>query len=334
MEKLNVTLLIKDAREKLEGKNARQLAAIHTGITVAAALVITLLQYGLAEGIGSTSGLSGMATRSALETLQTVLQWANMILMPFWNLGFLYVSLQWARNAYGRKEDLLTGFHRVGPCLGLLANRMLLMICVMFLSLQLSSILYMLTPAAGELTQLAETTGGDMNALAQMMTQMDMAQVMELFRAVIPALVIWVVLSAALLIPLMFRFRMAEYVILDQPGVRAMPAMLVSAGLLRHRCWQLFRLDLRFWWYYGLKVLCLLICYADMLLPAFGVPLLFEDAYLITYLLYLVALFAVEVAFRPQVDTAYGEVFEALKEKGPAVKASRETNQNLPWDER
>lgn len=328
MEKLNVTLLIKDTREKLKGMDARRLAAIHTGITVAAAFLITFLQYVLSEGIGNTSGLSGLGTRSILETLQTVLQWANMVLMPFWSLGFLHAALQWNRGNYARKADLLAGFHRIGPVLGLMVNRALLMLAVMILSIQISSILYLLLPASAAVTRIAEASGGDMNAMAEMMARMDTGALMELFSAMIPVLLIWLGLSAAILIPALYRFRLAEYVILDHSGARGMSAMLLSAALLRRRCWQLFRLDLRFWWYYGLKVLCTAICYADLLLPIGS-----DGAYLITYVLYLAALFAVETAFRPQVETAYAAVYDALKEKGPAQRKAPEVPQNLPWDE-
>ena len=335
MEKLNVNGLITDTRQKLGNKNARQLAVFHTGIIVAAAVVITALQYMLTEGIGNTSGLSGLGRRSALETLQTVLQWANMILTPFWSLGFLNAALRWSRDQQADRRDLLTGFHRFGSCLGLMVNRALLTICVMILCINLSSGIYMMMPAADALTQLTEAAAGDMNALAQMMEEMDAAQTTELLYGLIPALVIWGCLSAALLIPLLYRFRMAEFVILDQPRARGLSAMLLSAALLRRRCWQLFRLDLHFWWYYALKLLCLVICYADMLLPLMGVelPMNGDALFLLTYGLYLAALFGVEVAFRPQVDTAYAGVYDTLKEKGPILRKMPEKPQNVPWDQ-
>ena len=110
--------------------------------------------------------------------------------------------------------------------------------------------------------------------------------------------------------------------------------MLISGAMMRRRRFQLFRLDLRFWWYYALKVLCLLICYADLLLGVLGVtlPLSSDAVYLITYGLYLAALFAVEVSFRPRVDTAYAIAYETLKQMGPVMKKPVEKPENLPWD--
>ena len=335
MEKLNVSFIIENAREKLEGKDSRAMAVFHTGITVAAALVITILQYVLSEGIGNTSGLSGLGTRSVLETIQTVLRWANMLLVPFWGLGFVYAALQWARGSYAVRRDLLTGFRRWSPYLGLLLNRSVLTICVMILCANISSMIYMLTPASAAITELATAAGGDMEEMAKMLEEITTGQAIELLYSMIPMLLIWMAASAALLIPLMYRFRMAEYVILDEPRARGLSSMLISATLLRRRRWQLFRLDLHFWWYYGLKVLCLLICYADLLLTALGVNLPFgsDGAYLITYGLYLVALFGVEVAFRPRVDTAYAIAYETLKEMGPALKKPVEAPEKMPWDE-
>ena len=335
MENLNVRFFADDAREKLQGKNAKDLSVFHTGITVGAALVITLLQFALAKGIGNTSGLSGLGTRSILETIQTVLRWANMILLPFWSLGFLYASLLWARDSYARREDLLTGFRRFGPCLSLLLNRAVLSILVMILCVNLSSTVFMLTPAAAPLIELAEAAGGDMDVLNQMLAQMPWESTMELVYALLPMLILWGVLSLAILIPLLYRFRMAEYVILEEPRARGLSSMLISAALLRRRCWKLLRLDLHFWWYYGLKVLCMVLCYADLLLELMGVslPIGGEAASLITYGLYLAALFALEVSFRPRVDTAYAGLFLALKEMGPVPRKVSAVPQKMPWDE-
>lgn len=333
MEKLNATLLIKNAREKLEDRDVRRMAAIHTGVAVAVALVSTVLQYVLAEGVGNTSGLSGIGTRSLLETIQTVLQYANTLLMPFWRLGFLYVALQWARGSYARKEDLLTGFHRFGAYLGLMLNRGLLVFAVTFLTMNVSSIFFMLTPAAAKITELGAATKGDVNAVTQYLETMTLADTMALMESMIPMLVIWLILCAVLLIPLLYRFRMAEYVILDNRSARGLSSMILSAMMLRRRCWQLFRLDLKFWWYYGLKVLCMALCYADMLLEMMGIPASGEMAYLGSYVLYLVAIFGVEVAFRPQVDTAYALAYDTLKEMVPVQKKEPEPPKHMPWEE-
>lgn len=336
MEKLNAMLLIKDARQKLQGKNVRTMAMIHTGVIVAASVLITLLQYVLEEGVAGTGGLSGMGTRSLLQTAQTVLQWANVVLAPFWNLGFLYVAMQWARGNAPQKEDLLMGFHRVGPCLGLLLNRSVLTFCVVFLCVNLCTTFYMMLPASAKITDIAAAAGNDVNVFYASLEGMSQAQQQEVLNSMMPLLIAVGLLSLVLLVPLLYRFRLAEYAILNQKGLRAMPAMIVSTALMHRRCWQFFKIDLRLWWYHGLKVLCSLILYGDLLLSALGValPVSGETAYFVTYFAYLAALFAVEVSFRPYVETVYAGAYETLMAMGPVQKKQAPVApQKMPWDE-
>ena len=335
MEKLNGKKIIAQARERLQGVNTQPLVLLHTGVTVGAAFVIMLLQYLLAEGIGNTGGLSGMGMRSVLETAQLVLQWANTLLLPFWSLGFLYVALLWAREAQADKRDLLAGFRRVGPYLGLMLNRAILTILVLVVSINISSVIYMMTPAADRILELAESFGNT-DQMYDYLYSLDMEQIMVLLRSMIPMMVIGCVLASVLLIPLLYRFRMGEYVILDQKGIRGIGAMILSAALLRRRRWQLFKLDLRFWWYYGLKLLCTVLLYGDMILETVGVvlPVGSGMAYVLTYVLYLGGLFAVEISFRPRVETAYACAYEQLKELSPIEqKIVPVKPQDMPWDE-
>ena len=335
MNKLNVKEIVINARQRLGNKDYRRLVMIHTGVTVAFALVSILLQFVLAEGIGNTGGLSGMGMRSVLETAQLVLQWANTLLLPFWSLGFFYVALLWAREAQADKRDLLAGFHRVGPYLGLMLNRAILTILVLVVSINISSVIYMMTPAADRILELAESFGNT-DQMYDYLYSLDMEQIMVLLRSMIPMMVIGCVLASVLLIPLLYRFRMAEYVILDQKGIRGIGAMILSAALLRRRRWQLFKLDLRFWWYYGLKLLCTVLLYGDMILETVGVvlPVGSGMAYVLTYVLYLGGLFAVEISFRPRVETAYACAYEQLKEMNPIEqKIVPVKPQDMPWDE-
>ena len=331
---LNIKEFIYKARENLAGKNVRRLAMIHAGVTVAAGLLITLLQYVLAEGMGNTSGLSGMGTRSILETGQTLLQWANMVLLPFWNLGFLYVALQWARGNDPVERDLLTGFSRIGPCLGLMLNRLIMTICITILAVNLGSTIYMIMPSSEWIRELTMGfTSSD--AVYEYLYSLEASQIMEMFWKMLPMVVIGAALELILLVPLLYRFRLAEFAILHYPGVRGLAAMMISASLLRRRRWQLFKLDLRLWWYYGLQALCVLLLYADLLLGALGVAVpAGELSFLIPYLLYLAGLFLVQMLFRPQVDTAYALFYEKVTELGPIQKKQLSVEpKDLPWDE-
>lgn len=334
METVNTNNFISTAKERLAGKDARRIAVFHAGITAAFALVVTLLQYGLELGIGNTGGLSGIGTVTILQTVQTVLQWANTLLAPFWNLGFAYVTLLWARDTYAKKEDLLTGFHRIGPCMGLLINKFVLGFCVVFLCANVCSVVYLMTPDGQQMQEMM-LSFGSMDAYYSYMEALSQQELMAMGQSMMPLLILCGALSAVLLVPLLYRFRLAEYAIVNRKGVRAFPAMLISAHLLRRRCWKLFRLDLRLWWYYALKGLCLVLYYLDMLLPAVGIslPVTGDGMALAAYGLYLAALFAVDAAFRPRVQTSYAVVYETFMAAGPAPKRNVPVNpQNMPWD--
>ena len=334
MEKLDVTYFVKDSGEKLEGKNSRRAAMIHTGVIVAVGLVVTLLQLVLAKGMGNATGLSGLGTISMLQTAQTVLQYANVILTPFWNLGFLYVAMQWARDRQTADRDLLTGFHRVGPCIGLLLNRFVIIFVVILASVMICSSGYAMLPAGQQLqSQMLSSGAVDYYSYMESMTQQDMDALIASLR---PVLIISCVVAAIALVPILYRIRLAEFVVLDHKEARAFPAMLTSSNLLRRRGWQLFKLDLQFWWYYGLKALILVVCYADSLLALAGVTLpMGEDAaFLLTYVIYMALLFGVDVCFRPRVKAAYACAYDALKEMGPAPKQTQPAvPQKMPWDE-
>lgn len=335
MDKLNAKYFLNEAGKRLQGKNARSMALFHTGVTVGFALTVTVLQYVLELCIGNTTGLSGMGTRSIMQTIQTVLQWANVILAPFWNLGFLYAAMLWARDQYARRKDLLTGFYRIGPSIGLMVNRYVIVLCVVLLCANVCSTVYLLTPAGQEMQELMLSLG-TMEAYYSYMSTLSQQELLALASTTTPVLILCGLTSMALLIPLMYRFRLAEYAILNQKGVRALPAMIISATLLRRRCWQLFKLDLRLWWYYGLKTLCMVLYYLDVLLPIVGItlPVQGDGVFFGAYILYLAALLAVETAFRPRVETAYAGVYEAFAAMGPAQKKVVPAKpQNVPWDE-
>lgn len=337
MERLNVKTLIENARRRLADKNCRRLVMIHTGVTAAFALVSILLQYVLAEGIGNTGGLSGMGTRSILETMQTVLQWANTLLVPFWNLGFLHVALQWYRGRDPHQQELLTGFRRIGPCVGLLVNRTLICLLVMIVTINLCANVFALTPAAEKLAELMGPVES-VEAMYAYMEGITDADLLAMGKVLMPMLILWGVLCLVILVPLLYRFRLAEYVILDQKGMRGMGAMIISASLLWRRCWQLVRLDLRFWWYYGLKLLCWALVDLGPVLYVVNLVLPKEGAlnYWVCYMLYYAALIVIEVAFRPLVDTAYAGVYEEAMAMGPARKKKAEPAkpEDLPWDEK
>ena len=334
MENWYGAALCKEARKLSRGEEKIKISAIHAGISAGVALAVTIIYYLLEKGIAQTGGLSGMGMRSILQTAATVLSTANSVLAPFWNLGFWFVTLLWIREQPAQFGDLLAGFRRFGAYLRLLLNRGLLTMLIGLVSIYISSYLYMITPWSASVVEFAQTSGMDMNVANQLMSQMDMAQMDALLFDMIPMLVIWGALFLVLAVPVLYKLRMAEYVVLDQKA-GAVAAMLISARMLRKRCWKLFLLDLRFWWYYTLEVLCLLIYCADLWLPALGIPIPQNEGVVLgLYVLYLVALFGVHTLLRPRVQTAYAMVYAHLCQAEPVLPKTRPQPdpKTLPWD--
>lgn len=334
MENWYGAALCKEARKLSRGEEKIKISAIHAGIFAGVALAVTIIYYLLEKGIAQTGGLSGMGMRSILQTVATVLSTANSVLAPFWNLGFWFVALLWVRKQPAQFGDLLAGFRRFGAYLRLLLNRGLLTMVIGFVSVYISSYIYMLTPWSDSVVEFAQSSGLDMNVANELMAQMDMAQMDALLFDMIPMLVIWLVLLVVLALPMLYKFRMAEFFLLDDRQMGTLRAMFSSAQMLRKRRFRLFLLDLRFWWYYGLQVLCLVIYSADIWLPMLGIA--FPEgiaATLCLYVLYLVGLFLVQTFLRPQVQTAYALAYEQLLHLEPVLPKMRPVPQNLPWDE-
>ncbi len=107
-----------------------------------------------------------------------------------------------------------------------------------------------------------------------------------------------------------YRYRMAVYVILDDPSLSASEAIGVSARLTYGHKLELFLLDLSFWWYYlpGLAAAALLNGYSHGLIPALNGP----DGRLFVYLVNLLLPAAMDVAAMAYVQTTQAHAYNWL----------------------
>ena len=55
----------------------------------------------------------------------------------------------------------------------------------------------------------------------------------------------------------LYRYRMAIYILLDHPEYSANRCLAESSALTQGHKWEIFLLDLSFWWYYALTFLCI-----------------------------------------------------------------------------
>ena len=296
----------------------KKLVAIHTGVTALAGLVVALMAYLLEAGIGDAGGLSGISTRAWLETAQSVLDLALSVLTPFWILGFTAAALRMARMQQAHTGTLLDGFRRWGPVLRMMIAEGVLYFALSFMIIQTGTFVYMMTPLSqpmqAMLQELMDAGTMDATAVAELLMSMELSQLLPIFWSMVPFVVIP---TAVILIFVRYRLRLAQFIIMDQPRVGALYALLMSNRLMKGNCFRLFLLDLRFWWFYGLELVIQILCYGDLLLPLLGMQFGISEvmAAFLFYLLALVAQLGLYVWQKPQIFTAYALFYEHLLPK-------------------
>ena len=317
-----------DARQRLAGygKAATGLVVLHAGVSLGISLVSTAINYILDMGIAQTGGLGGMDARTTLETIQTLLTCVQMGAMPFWQIGYIFVVLAMARNCMVQRKDLLMGFRFFGPVLRGQILRGVILFLAMMLGSQAGSLLFMLTPAAKDMLLLT----GDAEATLESLMSSD-----AYLQSMLPAIPFMLGGVLLLVTPVYYRLRMMDYVLMDEPRAGALYAMLRSIQITKKQCLALFRLDLRFWWFYLLQLLTVVLCYGDLLLPLLGVELGMSavGASYLFYALALVAELALYAWKRNQVFVTYALVYDELRERSnTAVRQMPEPEpKNVPW---
>lgn len=299
----------------------KKLTLLHGAVIIGFSLVISLLSVLLSHGIDSTGGLGGIGTRNLLETIQSILQLAYSLLLPFWQVGIVFAFLCVIRQQTVGVHSLLRGFRRFGPVLRLILTEgvlffLLAMACAYvssFLAMGFSTKLYtLMEPIAMAMTQ--DPNVDPYTLIAQIPME-------QLLQAMTPMLLVFAVLYLVVMIFLGYRLRFANYLVLDENGLGAFAAIGKSFQLTKGNCMALFRLDLSFWLYYLLQVLVSVIAYLDTLLTLIGIGLPVDAQWssLIVYCIYGVCVLALDYCMRPQIEATYALAYESLKNPPPVV---------------
>lgn len=135
----------------------------------------------------------------------------------------------------------------------------------------------------------------------------------------LPALIVMVLLS--------YRLRMAQFLLMERPEFGAVFAVVTSFRLTKKNCLRLFMLDLRFWWFYVLDMVVLVLCYGDLILPLMGVELGMNGV-LASFLFYALALVCQIVLYmwqKPQIITSYALFYDDLLPRQEEAEAEPES---------
>ena len=283
---------------------------IHTGAILLISLLLTAADFLLNRQISTTGGLSGMGMRSILTTIQSMLRLTQAVLLPFWQIGYTYYTLQVAQGKPAGISDLTEGFRRFGPVLRLKMLIAGMAVLLIFASTYVSSMLFMLTPWAAPMMQrMEELMASPMDDQAFLEAIVAMAEDIT-----VPVMVIFSLCFLAGSIFLFFRFRLAELWLMDHPQGGALAALRESRELMRGNQKAMFRIDLNFWWFYLLEVLVTVLCYGDVVLGTMGVEMTTDafGSYILFYVLYLCAQLALYWWKRNEVAVTYAHAYLTL----------------------
>lgn len=304
----------------------RKLIMIHSGVTIGIGLLLSVLSYLLDMGIAQTGGLGGIGTRTILETAQSLLETASMILLPFWSIGYIRTVLHWTRREDADLTTLLSGFRCLGPVMRLLFVQGIVYVFLGIVGAYAGAAVFLMTPSAQPMYTLMQelTEAGITDPYAMMENEayvsasMDMAPYMMVAAAIIIA-------------PVAYRLRFAQFALMDVPRQGALRAMVQSWRLTRKNCLSLLKLDLHFWWFYLAQVLILGLNYGDMLLGMAGIELgISADASMFAfYIAALLCEFALYVWKKNEVFAVYALAYDQLNT--PQEEATKPQPKNVPW---
>lgn len=296
----------------------RRLVLIHTTVSLGISLVVSLLDLLFFHMIEDTGGLGGIGTRSILQTVQSMIDLLAVILLPFWNISLIRASLCWARGERAEFPTLLEGFRRFRSVLGVRFFTLALYAVLWIALCQVGMTLFMLTPFSEDLMAVMEPIMEE-SGFIDPEVLMDEEFMAQYIAAAKPLLIFLGVLFLVGVVIIQYRIRFADFVMMD--GNRSFRSLLQSFRITNKRTWAIFKIDLRFWWFYLLQFLTVAICYGDTILPALGVSLpISEDlSYVVFYAVGIVLQGLLLWWYQANVSTVYALAYETLSADAATV---------------
>ena len=308
-------------RRLTDAGQAKRIAAIYAGVTLGLSALVTILGLVLEAMMSRATGLGGMGRRTILSSVQSMLPWVVGLITMCVELGYQAAMLRVARGQYASPQTLRLGFDRFWVLLRCILLEGVILFAIAFGGIYIATMLFMLTPFSGRVMEVLSPVLEDVTLLSPEMV-LDEALYDQLMQAMIPAFVMCAIVVAAAAIPVLYRLRMARFVIIDKPGIGALAALRESRKMMRGNCLRLVKLDMSLWQYYIGCVFASLLCYGDVLLPMMGVRFPWSDtvSYYLFFALYLAVQFAVYYFLRNQAEVAYSIAYDSIRPKEPKTE--------------
>lgn len=242
--------------------NLSKTVLLYGGIPALLSLVLTGLEL-LANNASTGGGLESIQNYGLISTAFSVIQLAGYVFLLFWSPGIGYSGLQVMRG-----EDpfpgLFQGFRKWKPLLRYMSMFFVVFFTVyMFIGTGITMAVVMAWMFFTMLTTSVPQTPEEMDAFMQAMSESPSLQIVVYIAVAMILLVILVLYT-----PLSYKLRMVNLLIMDK-NMGALEAIITSFRQTKGSCLQLFCLDLSFWWYHLLTVVCTGISFLP-LLPVFS----------------------------------------------------------------
>ena len=303
------------ALQRLKDSPSQQkIVMIYGALVLGLAALVTVGDYVLGLQIDNYGGLSNLGKKSMLSSVQSMLPFAQSLLSLCLDVGYLAAMLRIARGMYTSPQTLRLGFDRFWLLMRCTVFKGLIMTGVMFACVYFGMMIYMVTPFSDAAVEIVTPLVSQMSALDASIV-IDDATYSALVSAMTPGFVICGVLMLLLGVPILYNYRLVNYIIVDKPAIGAMMALRESKIMMRGHRLELLKLDISLWWYHLAFAGTTVLCYLDVLLPMMGIELPVSEtvAYFVSYGLYLAASFALQFFLRNRVEVAYALAYDAVK---------------------
>ena len=311
-------LKVKAANRLESGKDPKKVVLVYSAIVALSALAVNVVQFILDSQISKTGGLQNIGTRSALSTLSSVLPLVQTLVLMCLGLGYTAAVLRLARRQYASEKTLKAGFERFWLLLRARLLQALIYGGIAFLLSYVAMAIFMLSPFSSRLSSLALSLSAA-GAITPEALLNNTALLASAYEALMPMMVIYCILLVIVVWAVSYRFRLVDYLLIDQPQLGAFGALSTSRQKMKGNMMSLFKLDLSFWWYYLLRGLCMALAYVSLLPSLLGLQLSLSPTalYFISVLIYLGTDFALNYFLMNRVEVTYALFYDMLNPQPP-----------------
>lgn len=311
-------LKVKAANRLESGKDPKKVVLVYSAVVALSALAVNVVQFILDSQISKTGGLQNIGTRSALSTLSSVLPLVQTLVLMCLGLGYTAAVLRLVRRQYASEKTLKAGFERFWLLLRTRLLQALIYGGIAFLLSYVAMAIFMLSPFSDRLSSLALSLSAA-GAITPEALLNNTALLASAYEALMPMMVIYCILLVIVVWAVSYRFRLVDYLLIDQPQLGALSALRTSRQKMKGHIKELFKLDISFWWYYLLRALSASLIYLDMVLAILGaqLPLSPTASFFGVILAYLGSDFALNYFFLNRVEMAYALFYDILNPQQP-----------------